>query len=232
MSLFARADLMSVAIPATSGGCGAVHTRPVTHGAPAASWELKCPECTSYLRGDRKPKVIRVIPGDKDSGIPSRMEHVADADPHWSSTREGAPLTPDEQHIFKLRSEQGKQQLDMLQTYAALSNVPGLDLKNFAEAKWILDRTIDPLKRPTLNGIVVCADGHENPAGMKFCGECAMPMTIRPAIEPATEPAVEDLYKPENLTLLHVNTLRKKCRDQGLPDAGKKEDLIVRLGGL
>ena len=92
-------------------------------------------------------------------------------------------LTPDEEHIHRLRSEQGRQQLDMLQAYAALSKVPDLDLKDFREAMWLLDQTLDPLKRPRIDGEIVCADGPSNPAGTKFCGECGMRMDAKAVIQ-------------------------------------------------
>jgi hypothetical protein len=226
MALYARSDMMSVSIPE----CGATHTRPVTHGAPAKVWKLECPVCEPILRGDHKQKVIKATPGDKDRGIASTLNKVPDADPHWSNTPEGVPLTPDEQHIHKLRAEQGRQQLDMLTAYAALSKIPGLDLTDFEQAKWLLDQTIDPLKRPVVKGTVVCSTGHENDAGAKFCGECGLPMNGKLAIEasdelPETTP-LEDLIP---LHSLHIATLRKRAREAGLNDKGTKAQLIERL---
>ena len=239
MALFPRSDLMSVSIPPSSGGCGRTHSRPVLRGAPAKEWKLECAPCEKFLRGDEKPKVIQVTPGDKDRGIPSRMVHVADSDPHWSTTPEGVPLTPDEQHIHKLRAEQGQRQLEMLQAYAALSKVPGLDLKDYKEAMWLLDQTLEPLKRPVVNGLVLCADGHENPASTKFCAECGMSMSAKGALETALDNRgldvdhVADVSDPElvfvDLQRLHVATLRKMAREKGLPDKGTKAQLVERL---
>src|ERR1700690_444615 len=104
MSLFARSDLMSVSIPVTSGGCGASHSRPVRNGTPAQEWMLDCPDCESYLRGDGKSRILRVTPGDPKSGIPAKQERVADCDPHWSSTADSVPLTPDEQRVNATRT--------------------------------------------------------------------------------------------------------------------------------
>ena len=212
MPLYARSDLMSISIPATSGGCGDSHSRPVKSGAPARVWELKCPPCEAYLRGDRKNKIIHTIPGDKDRGIPSRLEHVADADPHWSSTPEGVPLTPDEQHVHKLRAEQGKQQLDMLTAYAALKQ-GNIDIPE--QAQWLINRTLEEIARPIVKGSVVCVNGHDSPAGMKFCGECGAGMETRAALE--------DVYREPAIPLesLHVATLKKMCREKGLPADGK-----------
>ena len=78
MSLYARSDLMSVSVPATSGGCGNSHSRPVSQGKPAKEWRLDCPPCEGYLKGDRKPKILKTTPGDPKAGIPSRQERVPD----------------------------------------------------------------------------------------------------------------------------------------------------------
>jgi hypothetical protein len=202
--------------------------RPVTHGAPVKIWKLDCADCEPLLRGDSKKKIIHMTPGDKERGIPGKMMHVPDADPHWSTTPEGIPQTPDEQHIFKLRTEQGRRQLEMLQAYAALSKVPGLDLRDFAEAQWMLDQTLDPLRRPAVEGRIVCASGHDNLAGTKFCGECGVPMDVKKEIEPPPG----ELFSGEPvipLEMLHIATLRKKCREQGLSDRGTKVQLIGRL---
>jgi hypothetical protein len=150
------------------------------------------------------------------------MEHVADSDPHWSSTPEGIPLTPDEQHINKIRAERGKEQLEMLRTYVALQGVPGLDLKDFSEAQWMLDRTLDPLKRPPVpksDETVACVSGHKNSLATKFCGECGIPMPTDLAAATAAIP----------LGTLHIATLKKMARSRDLSDKGTKVQLIERL---
>ena len=51
-----------------------------------------------------------------------------------------------------------------------------------------------------------------------------MSMAARGAIAPPEdEPAAVDLER------LHLQTLRKMCRDTGLPDKGSKDTLIGRL---
>lgn len=211
MSLYARSDLMSVSVPASSGGCGATHTRPVTRGAIARTWKLDCPACEAYLRGDDKPKVIKVTPADKDKGIPSRMKHVADADPHWSTSPESVPKTPDEETVHAVRTELGSQQLKMLEAFAAAKEA-GIDIP--ADAMWVLEQNFDPR---ILQGKLMCINGHENAAGTKFCGECGTAMTVKGAVENAP------------LDKLHIATLKKMCREQGLPDKGTKAELIERL---
>jgi hypothetical protein len=225
MSLYARSDLVSVSIPQTSGGCGAAHARPVTRGAPVKTWKLDCLPCESYLRGDDKAKVIKVIAGDKDQGIPARTEHVADSDPHWSTTPEGVPATPDEQHVNKIRAERGSQQLQQLSALAALQQA-GLKIPD--EAFWLLSQNFD---QRIIKGTTICANGHDNAAGVKFCGECGMPM-ISPAPAAEIETADEDepdITAPLPLGTLHVATLKKMARSRGLPDKGTKVQLIERL---
>jgi hypothetical protein len=223
---------MSVSIPQGSGGCGGVHSRPVTRGAPAKVWKLDCNPCESSLRGDGKPKIIKVIPGDKEQGIPSRMEHVADSDPHWSTTPEGIPATPDEQHVNKIRAERGTQQLQQLSALAALQQA-GLKIPD--EAFWLLSQNFD---QRIIKGTTICANGHDNPGGVKFCGECGMPMMQR---DMAVISNAEDLSRllPEDaggvietplpLGTLHIATLKKMARTRGLSDKGNKVQLIERL---
>jgi hypothetical protein len=221
MSLYARSDLMSISIPSTSGGCGAGHSRPVTHGSPAKTWKLDCPDCEAYLKGVRKPRILRTTPGDPKMGIPAKQERVADCDPHWSSTPESVPLTPDETSVNAVRTERGSMQLQMLQALAAVRatgvNVP-------PEAMWLLDRD---LPAGVLHGTMLCPSGHDNAAGVKFCGECGVSMSKQKEI---TGDFPSDFNEPEvPLDMLHVATIRKMCRKEKLPDKGTKDEMIRRL---
>lgn len=207
---------MSVAVPEPSG-CGATHSRPVTHGAPAKVWKLECPPCEAHLRGDRKPKILK---HKIESGRVVSQERVPDADPMWSSTPDTAPLTPDEERTNTVRSERGRMQIEMLQALAALRST-GIEVP--PEAMWLLERE---LPQGVLKGTVVCVNGHDVPAGNGFCGSCGASMAVRAAVEaPAPEPEepVVDLGR------LHPQTLRKMARQRGLPDKGSKDQLISRL---
>lgn len=216
MSLYARSDLMSVSIPAASGGCGHVHSRPVTKGAVKKVWELNCPPCESYLRGDNKPKVIKVIGGDKNKSIPSRMDHVADSDPHWSSTPETIPATPDEENVHARRNEVATQQLQLLQASAA-AKAAGFDIP--PEAVWLLEQK---LGGTVLQGTIECVDGHSNPGGTKFCSECGVDMKVRVKV-----PGFE--VEKNSYEGLSIKDLKELCRVEGLPASGTKKQLIERL---
>lgn len=213
--LYARSDVMSVTIPVESGGCGRGHSRPVIKGAPAKDFRLDCEPCEAYLRGDRKPRKL-VFETDKRTGQPIRQARVADSDPMWSSTPD-VPLTPDEERVNQTRQERGAQQIQMIQALAAL-RATGIEVP--PEAMWLLERE---LPSGVLRGTMVCADGHDNQAGVKFCGECGTSMSARGAIGGGGEPAPVDLGR------LHVQSLRKMARERGLPDKGSKDELIGRL---
>jgi len=194
--------------------------RLVTRGAPAKVWKLDCPPCEGYLRGDGKPKVIKVIPGDKEQGIPSRMEHVIDAHPQWANTPEGIPPTPDEQHVNKIRAERGSQQLQQLSALAALQKA-GLKIPD--EAMWLLEQNFDAR---IVKGNVICKNGHDNVSGSKFCQECGIEMASEGAAEEKEEKEEEpfvDIWK------LDFKALQKMCKGKGISAKGSTDVLRQRL---
>ncbi len=79
MTVYARSDVLHVALSAAHGGCGASHSRPVTHGAPVKEWSLTCPACEAHLRHD----------------------------PHWASFPSEVPETPDEARVREDREGKG-----------------------------------------------------------------------------------------------------------------------------
>ena len=217
MTLYARSDVMSVSISAENGGCGRPggHSRPVIKGAPARIFKLDCPQCESYLKGDRRPKILKYHT-DPKTGQSVRQERIADGDPMWGSTPDTIPLTPDEERTNATRQDRGKLQIEMIQALAAM-RATGIQVP--AEAMWLLERE---LPAGVLKGTVVCANGHDSPTGLKFCGECGVSMATRGAIAPPEDPEID-------LGRLHPQTLRKMCRERELPDKGSKDVLIGRL---
>jgi hypothetical protein len=183
---------------------------------PAKVFRIDCAPCEAHLKGDRKPQKL-VYETDPKTGKVMRQARVPDADPMYSSTPDAVPLTPDETRTNEVRSERGRIQIEMLQALAAL-RATGVEVP--PEAMWLLERE---LPAGVLRGTMLCANGHDNVAGIKFCGECGIGMNVKAAIGGGdTEPALD-------LARLHVQSLRKLCRDRDLPDKGSKDDLIARL---
>lgn len=219
ITVYARSDVCSIAIPVPDG-CGAQHTRKVTRGVPEKVFAITCPPCEGYLKGDRKQKILKYHVNPQ-TGQAVRQERIADADPMFSSTPDSIPLTPDEERTNKTRQERGSMQIQMLQALAAIRQT-GIDIP--AEAMWLLEREVPA---GVLQGTVLCANNHDVPAGLKFCGECGISMAARAAIgsgpeDPPGEPEID-------LGRLHVQSLRKMCREKALPDKGSKDVLIGRL---
>jgi hypothetical protein len=79
MRLYARSDVMAVAIPASEGGCGEGHLRPFVQGASSKLWPLDCPLCTQVLRND----------------------------PLWHADKLKIPLTPDEESLAEDMEKKG-----------------------------------------------------------------------------------------------------------------------------
>ena len=218
ITVYARSDVCSISIPVPDG-CGAQHTRKVTRGVPEKIFSITCPPCESYIKGDRKPKILKYHINEQ-TGQAVRQERIADGDPLWSSTPD-VPLTPDEQRTNKTRTERGRMQIEMLQALAAI-RATGINVP--AEALYLLE---SELPEGVLKGTVVCANGHDNAAGLKFCGECGVSMAALAAIGSGTEDPPDGAEI--DLGRLHVQSLRKMCREQKLPDTGSKDDLIGRL---
>ena len=199
-------------------GCGASHSREVTRGVPAKIFKLDCEPCEQHLRGARKPQKL-VYETDKKTGVVIRQARVPDSDPLWSSTPETVPFTPDQEKTHDLRIERGEQQLRALESIATLSKA-GINFAGREDVLFFLRE--NQLPEDVLQGTVLCVNEHPNPGGVKFCSECGADMSARAAIS-GGGPA------PVDLSRLHVATVRKMCREAGLPDKGSKDEMIQRL---
>jgi hypothetical protein len=102
MARYPRRDLVHVAVSPQDGGCGASHTRPVTHGVPDPDWALICPQC----------------------------EKAVDGNPLWSKTRAEIPETPDETTRRESLKNQKDRNLEEIQTYA-MAKMAGIDVDDF-----------------------------------------------------------------------------------------------------
>ena len=177
------------------------------------------------LSGAGKPKILK-YQTDPKTGQVIRQERVTDSDPMWSSTPETVPLTPDQELTHHVRIERGEQQLRALESIATLAKA-GIDFRTRPDVLFFLRE--NQLPEDVLQGTVLCADNHPNLPGTKFCSECGMSMAAKGALGGPDDPGPIEVGPVVDLSLLHVATLRKRCRDAGLPDKGSKDALIGRL---
>lgn len=205
-------------------GCEQGHSRPrdPRTGRPVHPWAVDCPAHEAYYKGAGKPKVL-VYVKDKKTGAVLRQDRVPDLAPGIGFTPGTVPLTRDEEETQALRLEQGENQLRALESIATLTKA-GIDFRSRPDVLLYLRE--NNLPEDVLQGSVLCLNDHPNPAGGKFCNECGVPMAAQAAITAGEEaaPPVTD-----ELAALHPQTLKKLCRERGLPDAGTKDELISRL---
>ena len=173
--------------------------------------------------GYNRPKVLKYI-HDPVTGKVISQQRVLDSHPGFSTSPDAIPLTYDEQITDKRFRETAQSQIDMMN---ALGTAIGNGLRIPREMMRFLERGLPTETLLSLEATAPCLNGHDNPKGLKFCGECGVSMAARGAIAPPEpeESAAVDLGR------LHPQTLRKMCRDHvpPLPDKGSKDVLISRL---
>jgi paraquat-inducible protein B len=99
MAVYARSDMMSVFVPAESGGCGQPHSRPVINGVPAKIWKLGCSQCEKDIKADiARSTYTTYIDGKK---------HVVN-NGTWSESQLHVPLTPDESEVADAMEKSGQ----------------------------------------------------------------------------------------------------------------------------
>jgi hypothetical protein len=98
MRLYSRSDVVAVAVPLDSGGCGTTHTRPVIQGAPAKLFALDCPACTLALKGD----------------------------PLWAGDQLKIPLTPDEESLAEDMEKKGDAVMHQVSAALAQSSIQAM----------------------------------------------------------------------------------------------------------
>jgi hypothetical protein len=201
MPLYSWSANVSTHVPVGAGGCGVTHSRPVVDGAPQYPWRLDCPPCEDFLR-----------------------VHNAD---QWSTTTTEIPETYDESRARESAEKSGK--LDRENQLAAAI----IELGKLGQLPEALGQVLAPmLGAPVLAlaGKVVCPAGHDNAAGLKFCGECGVSMSGQAAISaPQQATAAQRHAGPFRIQDLRHDELRAACRARGLPDEGVRKVLIKRL---
>ena len=159
------------------------------------------------------------------------------SDTGWSSTIVEVPETYDEGKAREQAEKSGK-----LDREKQLQNAI-IELGQLGQLPKALGEVLAPLLGgvpAALIGTVVCPDGHDNAAGVKFCGECGQPMSRpvtaaaiggpqRHAEPPAAAPSPQHRSGPVRLQDLRHDELQAACRARGLPDKGVRKDLMKRL---
>lgn len=209
MSLWARSDLASVSVSATA------------HGG--------CGEIHVRPAPGGKP----VQPWKLD--CPACEDHLRH-DSHWSVTASEIAETHDEKVAREDFEKRGAKDKDAVLTLA-LARLAGIGPGELPES---LTRMISgaPLHIP-VQGQLECPQGHGQPPGQKFCGECGSPMSgpaakALDAPERAPEPAPAAPVPqagpvPQRLRDARLDTLQALARSRGLGEEGTRGDLISRL---
>ena len=162
------------------------------------------------------------------------------SDPMWATTLADIPETYDEQKAREDFDKRGARDRDQVLALA-LAKLAGVELP-----ETLIRPLTGRLPDAVLPGTLVCPSGHENPAGQKFCGECAAPLSaavpaaaipaapppapVAPAVQngAAKPPAASQGGSPA-LEDLHVRTLVGMANRKGLDSTGSKPELIARL---
>lgn len=197
--MYARSDVLHVALSRVHGGCGEAHTRPVVNGAPVKDWALDCVPCEKHLKTD-------VL---------------------WAGMPSETPETPDEVKIREDQDRRGQRdaisaQAQALQKIADLPEGIATALAQaFAMAFSQMQadgRTVPAQLAPAETELRVvgaspradCPNGHPNLASAKFCGECGT--SVLPPLDLVVDP--EPLRKlvevPAEFGLLTSEDLDRK----------------------
>lgn len=153
-------------------------------------------------------------------------------DPHWSSTAVEIPETYDETKAREKNEKSGK--LDRENQLAAAM----IELAKLGSLPEAIGQALASIAGgiPALAGLLECPDGHAQPAGQKFCGECAAPMRATaaqialPAPVRAAEPTADSgTVKLPKLREARLEELQALARMRNLDDEGTRKVLIARL---
>jgi hypothetical protein len=221
-TLYPASDYMSLGATA---GCAEAHRRPIDPrtGLPVHPWAVECAAHEAFFMGYNRPKVLKYLI-DPTTGKAGSQQRVLDSHPGFSTNPDTIPLTYDEQLTDKRFRETAQAQIDMMN---ALGTAVGNGLQIPREMMHFLKKGLPSETLRSLEATAPCLNGHDNPARNKHCSECGISMAARGSIGPGLE---DPPGEPEiDLERLHVQSLRKRCRDAGLADKGSKEALIGRL---
>ena len=196
MTRHARRDVDHISL---TDGCGAAHSRPVTHGARSAHWELDCPRCEAVL--------------------------VKTNDPLWAATRAEVPETPDEITAREHLEKRGVKDREVVIT-AALAKLAGIADSSGDPVEAVLCRRGHrnlPRSRFCGECGMLLADTETRPEPSQPEPVLASP-AARPAVSrPEPQPSADDLRK------LPVAELRRLAEEAGISPKQSKRELIEAL---
>jgi hypothetical protein len=219
MTLHARSDLMGVAVSKDHGGCGATHSRPVTHGSPVKVWVLDCHACENHLRGD----------------------------PNWAVDPEEIPETPDEMRLRENQEKRGEKNIasSLQASIASLAS----SQEGMQKLMAIMTTALAGLNPEVTKALTALtgASPEEPPVGATRDNPTGVASPSRTRVnvieaeraelvdnlleDDATpvEPDDDDNEPVQDLSKLTVKDLRQVARDRGLADSGTRAVLIERL---
>ena len=163
-----------------------------------------------------------------------QCENHLRSDPLWSATIAEIPETHDERVSREDFDKRGAKDKDAILTLA-LARLAGIGTAELPES---LTRMISGVPAH-IPGQVECPQGHAQPAGQKFCGQCGSPMSapVAKASLPAAEPpqaspaAGQKAARPPRLRDQNKTTLKALCASRGLDGEGSNAELVSRLAG-
>jgi hypothetical protein len=160
-------------------------------------------------------------------------------DPGWSTTLAEIPETHDEQKSRENYEKRGAKDVNTMLALA-LARMTGGEIPATVAAMITGNKQHIP---GVIAGTILCVDGHENPAGIKFCGECGAKLDMRDAraLEPppapdgngdgdgnGAGPVTAGGRKPRLRDMRHADLI-ELARAQGVDTTGGRLELIDRI---
>lgn len=208
MTLHARSDLMGVAVSKDHGGCGATHTRPVTHGSPAKVWVLSCPACENHLRSD----------------------------PNWAVDPEEIPETPDEVRVRESQEKRGEKNIasSLQSSIASLASSQEGMQKLMAIMTTAL-AGLNPEVTKALTALTGEPADHGTRDDPNLGLASPNRTQVVDAVKTEAAELDDDLLSDDgddrvlDITKLTVKDLRSLARSRGVADTGNRAQLLERL---
>lgn len=201
MTLYARSDVMSVALSKDHGGCGATHMRPVTHGAPAKVWALDCTLCEDHLRSD----------------------------PHWAIDALEIPETPDETRLREKAEEKGEhsQKVNLENAVASLATTA----EGFQKLMMMMFASNPDMAKNMNKMLGVLAVGENSMAVQQAAEAHTASIVPNPLGYAPEDLATPPSGPNDTLDGLKLSELRALAKSRGLDSTGDRAQLLKRLYG-